>query len=298
MNDLPPGLIQRHRQWQADTIFQMKRHKRTPKRELRLLRSQITERQKELARSVELGSDALSAYMRSKLDIGDDLPVSVPSLSRIMTLDEFRTPTFPIELALAESLVGKVSRSQARHPVFWCICMLEWSKAGVLPVDLRAALLVGQSRKTQEALLEHQTRNFIRRTGGIDVERSKISVLSDCPISRAWWRRTIAIEAANASNGEIDVDTAHRILHASDKMWEEFALDALRRLTSTSHPRLRAAVICAFPAAQRGNKTTGEPKLRAVARELGRLGTSTSLQHIPWSEMRDLAASVAATVGP
>lgn len=294
MSDLPPGLIQRHQKWQADTIFEVKRHKRTPKRELRQLRSQITDRQRELIRSVERGGEALTSYMQSKLGIEDSGPVTVPSLSRIMTLEEFRNPTFQIEQALTESMAGKVSRSQARHPVFWCICILQWIKAGMLPPNLYEALLVGQGQKTEQALLEHQTRNFIRRTGGIDVVRSRISVISDCPVSRAWWRRTIATEAANASNGEIDVDHAHQVLHASDTMWEEFALDALRRLTSASHPRLRAAVICAFPEAKRDDKTTGQPQLRAVARELGRLGSTTSLQHIPWQELRDLANAAAA----
>ena len=78
MSDLSPGLIQRHRQWQADNIFQRKRHKGTPKRELRSLREQITERQQELARHVDGGTSALTDYMQDKLRITDDLLSVVP----------------------------------------------------------------------------------------------------------------------------------------------------------------------------------------------------------------------------
>ena len=292
MTDLPPRLAQRHRQWQANIIYQKKRHKGVSKRELRALRSQITARQKELAQRVDDGPAALTAYMRSVLGpIGD---VSVPVLNRVMTLDEFRDPTFKVELALAESMAGQLSRSLARQPSFWYICMSEWIDAGMLPADLYHALLVGQSRQTQQDLLEHQTRNFIRRTGGIDVERSRISVISDCPVSRAWWRRTIAGDIAAGSEGEIDINTAHRVLHANNDEWENFALDALKRITVTSHPRLRAAVVCQFQDASRENENAaGRPRLQAVARELGRLGTTTSMRHIPWSELRELAAAAA-----
>lgn len=293
MSDLSPGLIQRHRQWQADNIFQRKRHKGTSKRELRGLREQITERQQELARHVDGGTSALTDYMQDKLRITDDLLSVVPSLSRKMTLDEFRDPPFEIELALAKSMVGQITRSQARQPAFWFVSMLEWIRSDMLPANLSEALLVGQSRATQQELLEHQTRNFIRRTGGIDVERGKISVLSDCSVSRAWWRRTIAEDAAHASNGEMDADSAHRILHAHNDEWESFALDALRRLTVTSHPSLRAAVLCAFPNAKRGDGATNRPKLQATARSLGRLGLTASVQHIPWRELRDLAEKAA-----
>lgn len=296
MSDLSPGLIQRHRQWQADSIFEQKRHKGTPKRELRGLREQITERQRELVRYVDSGTSALTDYMQDKLRITDDLLSVVPSLSRKMTLDEFRDPTFEIELALAKSMVGQITRAQARQPAFWFVSILEWIRSDMLPANLSEALLVGQSRATQQELLEHQTRNFIRRTGGIDVVRGNISVLSDCSVSRAWWRRTIAEDAAQASNGEIDVDSAHRILHAHNDEWEGFALDALRRLPVTSHPHLRAAVLCAFPDAKRGDGAAKRPKLQATARNLGRLGPTASMRHIPWSELRDLAATAARSV--
>ena len=190
MSDLSPGLIQRHRQWQADSIFEQKRHKGVTKRDLRALRAQIAERQKDLAQCVDQGSTALVNYMRAVLGSNSELPIAVPALSRVMTLEEFRDPTFEIEQVLTESMAGQIPRSLAHQPAFWYACMAEWIEAGVLPANLHDALLVGQRRKTQQALLDHQTRNFIRRTGGIDVVRNRISVISDCPVSRAWWRRT------------------------------------------------------------------------------------------------------------
>ena len=299
MSDLSPGLIQRHRQWQADSIFEQKRHKGVAKRDLRALRAQIAERQKDLAQHVDQGSTALANYMRAVLGSSSELPVAVPVLSRVMTLEEFRDPTFEIEQLLTESMAGQIPRSLARQPAFWYACMAEWIEAGVLPANLHDALLVGQRRKTQQALLDHQTRNFIRRTGGIDVVRNRISVISDCPVSRAWWRRTVASDIEAAAEGEIDVGTAHRVLHANNDEWENFAMDALKRITVTSHPRLRAAVVCQFSNARRDKEMdAGRPQLQAVARELGRLGVTVSMQHIPWSEMRELAASAAATVGP
>lgn len=287
-----PGLVERHRKWQVNSIFQKKYHKGESKREQRKKRVQIQSRQQEIDNRVRQGAAALANYMRSAIDIPTPSPFNIPEFNIKLTPNEFLDPPFELEQRIAASLAGQVSRAHASHPAFWFTCHAKWISTGKFVDDLPQAMLAGQNIANKQGLLEHQTRNFIRRTGGIDVVRSRTSVFSDCTIARAWWRREIASDAAKASQGELDVDTAHRILSINNPAWESFVTDALRRVPVANHARLRAAILCQFEDAGVDAKAA-PPNLRAVGRELARLGASASLQHIPWPELLEVAKEAA-----
>lgn len=298
MSDLRPGLLQKHWAWQANVIFQGKRHRSRSKREIRELRRQITKRQSALETAVKGGRIPLAEYMAKAIGIEGDLPFKPPQFPLRLTADQFLEPPCNVERQLAEGF-GAVTRAEACRTTYWFVSHIAWLQGDALPEDTVKCFLIGQSRPTRQDLREHQTRNFIRRTGGIDVERFRISVLSDCPVSRAWWRWRVAVDAAASSEGTLDAETAHRILHADNAAWEALAMDSLRHVPVTSHSRLRAAVLCQFPDARRGEPgPDGHPWLRSVGRELARLGPSVSLKHIPWTELLELAQTAKQVTRP
>ena len=288
---IAPSFVQRHREWQSNVIYEPKRHKNLKKREVRDLRKQISARQNRLEVAVRGGSSVLALHLRETLRVPTALPFTPAPLAMKFSSADFKNPTLELERDLTDGWTGVVTRQLASQPAYWVTSLITWLEDNLLPLDLDQMLLVGQKRSTKQALLEHQTRNLIRRTGGIDVVRGHVSVLSECPTSRAWWRRRIAEEAAEASEGDLDSLTAHRVLHADNSEWESFAVDSLRRIPVSNHSRLRAAVICQFPDAVRlGAGVEGKPQLQLVARELARYGPTASLQHIPWHELLDIAS--------
>lgn len=248
-------------------------------------RREVNARQLELVAAVAAGSEACSQYLLRQLRVDDEgaLRSAVPSLPNPLTASELlRLPRYAEE-RIAESLTS-VSATEAATPAFWAACHAIWIAQGNFD-DLVASFLEGPKATDAEA----RTRNFLRRTGGLERVRGKVSVLVNCPISMAWWRvRTAHDISTAAANGSLDFATAHEILH-DPTIWAELTGLSVKRLTSLNASNARAAAITAL--VQRdtlGSEVT--VKLRkahcqGALRAVARLSHSFSLNTIPWQHL-------------
>ena len=105
-----------------------------------------------------------------------------------------------LERTLSKSWDGQIRRRDASRPVFWTLAHIRWLEEGQLGDQIEETLLRGGGRDSTE---DQRTRNLLRRVGGLPHVRGKVSVLSDSPISRAWWRGSVASEIADAAADDI-----------------------------------------------------------------------------------------------
>ena len=248
-------------------------------------RREVKARQLELVAAVASGSAECSRYLLRQLRVTDEeaLRSAVPSLPNPLTASELlRLPRYAEE-RIAESL-SNVSPAEAATPAFWAACHAIWIEQGNFD-DLVAGFLEGPKADNAEA----RTRNFLRRTGGLERVRGKVSVLVNCPISMAWWRvRTAHDVAAADANVSLDFAAAHETLH-DPTIWAELTGLSVKRLTSLNASNARAAAIAAL--AQRDTLGNGiTVKLRkahcqGALRSVARLSHSFSLNTIPWQQL-------------
>lgn len=248
-------------------------------------RREVNARQLELVAAVAAGSAVCSQYLLRHLRVTDEeaLRSAVPPLPNPLTASELlRLPRYA-EVRIAESLAA-VSPAEAATPVFWAACHAVWIGQGNFD-DLVAGFLEGPKADNAEA----RTRNFLRRTGGLERVRGKVSVLVNCPISMAWWRvRTARDIASVAPSGSLDFDAAHEVLHDAT-IWAELTGLSVKRLTSLNASKARAAAIVAL--AQSDSLASGVTvKLRkahcqGALRSVARLSHSFSLDTIPWDQL-------------
>lgn len=248
-------------------------------------RREINARQLELVAAVAAGSEACARYLLRQLRVDDEAALSsaVPSLPNPLTASELlRLPRYAEE-RIAESLTS-VSAAEAATPAFWAACHAIWIEQGNFD-DLVVGFLEGPKATNAEA----RTRNFLRRTGGLERVRGKVSVLVNCPISMAWWRvRTAHDISTAAANGSLDFATAHEILH-DPTIWAELTGLSVKRLTSLNAPKARAAAIAALVQSDTlGDQVTvklRKARCQGALRAVARLSHSFSLNTIPWQQL-------------
>lgn len=248
-------------------------------------RDEIRVRQRALIDAVAQGPAALCQYLLRTLRVTDTTALhdAVPPLPNPLTAAAMqRLPRYDEE-KIAESL-QRVTPPEAATPVFWTACHAIWIEQGYFE-DLVASFLEGPGTRDSEA----RTRNFLRRTGGLERVRGKVSVLVNCPIAMAWWRVRTAREIVEVSEETgVEFSTAHELLH-DPTIWAELTGLSVKRLTSLNAPRARAAAMVAL--IERGTidndvkaslkKTRCQGALRAV----GRLSHSFSLNATPWQTL-------------
>ena len=218
--------------WQRSMVFEKKRYKhRADKGDSE--RAIVRRRQEILTNAVQGGPWLLGRYLRDELGVGRDTTIGALPLTRsALTVNEYLTPPMELEAELGRSWADKVRPRRASKSVFWLLCHIVWIEQGRLGTgDLSDCLLNGPGKGTSE----QQARNFLRRTGGIYI-RGKTSPLSDCTLARAWWRYHLSCEVAEASDGRISREMAHRVLHVNRPAWETLVTDSLRRLVALNHP--------------------------------------------------------------
>ena len=247
--------------------------------------SEIKARQRELINAVAQGPAALNQYLLRMLRVTDAaaLRTAVPPLPNPLTAAAMqRLPRYDEE-KIADSL-RSVSPAEAATPVFWTACHAIWVEHRDFD-DLVASFLEGPGTRDSEA----RTRNFLRRTGGLERVRGKVSVLVNCPIAMAWWRVRTAREIAEVSEDTIvEFSTAHELLH-DPTIWAELTGLSVKRLTSLNAPRARAAAMVAL--AQRGTigneikASLKKARCQGALRAIGRLGHSFSLNSTPWQAL-------------
>ena len=250
--------------------------------------SALDRRQRELLAAVERGPAALARYLRARLGLGADEATGAPPFPRAsLTPDQYRNPSAALEAELATAWEGYVHRGPASQPLFWLLCHLEWIAQGRID-GLEEALTLGGGGGDRTP--DQRTRNLLRRTGGLPHVRGAVSVFSDCPLARAWWRCRLAGEAARASNGLADREAAHRALRGT--AWEALAAASLRDDTAAiNQPAARAAMVAALADRDRPSRM----EVSAMSSALADCARTRSLAHVPWDELRDIALRAVAS---
>lgn len=252
--------------------------------------TEVADRQAELRDAVHGGSAALAVYLRSELRLAEDAAADALALPRPLDPSEFRDPPFQLERQIFEGWRDAAKARFASQSLFWTRNHAVWINQGYLGEQLAPALLgalqTGKAMATDEAA----TRNLLRRLGGLPHVRGKVSVLQDCPLSRCWWRGRIAASAARASQGELDEETAHCVLHASNDAWDRFAGDSVKRITAINHPSVRAAIICQYRNASRETGGLDSLEMQDATRLLARYGPPLVFDTVDWSELLEMSA--------
>ena len=254
--------------------------------------------QDELIAAVRAGPQALAILMRGKLGLGVRQEIGAPELPRPLTSSEFRDPPLALERDLCGSL-SDLTPAIAAQPAFWTACHLAWTEADCFEPPLEPFFLGAKVSGKMPATTDRAVRNLFRRIGGLPHERGKLSVLANCPISCAWWRRHVARLAAAESKRVGDpfsVKDAQRVLHAGSDAWARLVGDSVRRITVVNSSRLHAALIAEYFDAARDKRGLPAGELQAVVRELATFGTTLCFDTVPWNELRAMVArAVAAT---
>ena len=285
MKPITPQDEQRFSDWQRGLTLWNKRDQ-SP--------AEVAERQRELRDAVHSGSAALAAYLRSELELAEGGAADAPTLPLPLDPSEFRDPPFQLERQIFETWRAVVKARFASQSLFWTRSHVLWIEQGYLGEQLAPALLgalqTGKPMSTDEAA----TRNLLRRLGGLPHVRGKVSVIQDCPLSRCWWRGQIAASAASASHGELDEETAHRVLHTSNDAWDRLAGDSVKRITAVNHPSVRAAIICQYRNASRETGGLDSHEMQDAVRLLARHGPPLVFDTVDWSELLEMSAAAVA----
>lgn len=252
-------------------------------------RSEVLPLQQGLVDAAEAGPAACSGYLLARLGVTDRAALSqaVPALPAPLTVSEMQRLPVYAEQRIATALNGVVALSEAATPAFWAACHAVWISERMF--DDTVGCFLGTAASSS---VDSMARNFMRRTGGLECVRGKVSVLTDCPVSAAFWKVRTAQEAAGAAPaGELDFDKAHRILH-DPVVWPELAGRSVRSLTALNAPRAKAAVVaalaCCWPAEGR-HSATARRAVGGVLKAVGRLGHGRSLSLVPWEELYSAA---------
>ena len=248
----------------------------------------VAERQKELRQVVYEGPIAFANYMRDQLGVRPDSFIDAPALPGAVGAVEYRDPPFPLERSLCKSWDGLIHRSEASRPAFWTLAHIKWLEDGQLGDQITDTFLRGGGRDSTE---DQRIRNLLRRIGGLPHVRGKVSVLSDSPISRAWWRGNIASEISNAAADDLAFEAVdvHRVLHSHNDAWARLVGDSVHRITVMNQPRARAVIVKLYEGASRENRPIPPQEMQLVARLISRHSVSLAFEHIDWDELTEIA---------
>ena len=276
----------RFEDWQRQLIYEQKLYRNQDSEAARETQRRVAQEQKTLADAIEAGPSAAFAYLLRRLgvseaDIGAD---TIPLLPKPLTVAEMRSLPAFAEEQIAIRLHQSIFPAQAADPAFWTLCHAFWMRSFLFGGDLKAVFFDGPKADNAEA----RTRNFLRRVGGLRRVRGNVSPLTDCPISVAWWRLRMALEASEeaARHGDrLTTTEAHEALR-QPTVWENLTLWSVRRVTSLSAPRARAAVVAVLARhADVPSGTKATQRVQSVMRSVARVGHSHSYFDTPWSRL-------------
>ena len=241
--------------------------------------AQVNSRQEELAQALDAGAGALAQYLRQELDLEQTSLTELPALPRQLAPEEAFHPPIGLEVTLYGAWESVISRQRASYPAFWTICHIRWLEEGLLGDDPDACFSTGVPGK-KESSLDNRARDLLRRLGGLPIARGSVSVFSDCPLARAWWKRNLALQASQHAPG-LTIDAAHQALHRSNQIYEELVRLSVRRITSINHPRTRAAIVAHIASVENIKRE----EVQAIAQALARQGLTYSLDLLPWDDL-------------
>ena len=276
-------------EWHKSHVFLNRSRYGEPDSEVRKKKeTEFARRQRALAAIVKRGPTVFAAHLREILGIPADVAIGVPALPRKLTPSEFRNPSLELEIEIAEAL-RDLTAFQASQPLFWTVCHTQWLEEDQLDRNTADYLLGHSTTGKPEKELDRAMRNLMRRLGGLHLERGKVSVLSDCPIARAWWRARIACEATGYPGMTLTPVEAHTILHASNQAWGTLVGRAVKRITVINHPQARAAILSQLSGVDRDeSKINGQPLesiVSVASQALAQFGVTRSIPHQPLDEL-------------
>ncbi len=276
--------------WQKDMIFEVALHGQWEAADPQV-KALVRRRQQELRSAVDGGYRALGSYLRRKLQIGRYETIGAPPFPRAeLAPAEFLQLSAELETELAEAWLGPVGPGLASQPLFWTLCHLEWleeGRFGVTGKRLHEAFLLGGGGSGRPR--ERETRNFLRRTGGLHAARGARSVFSDCPLARAWWRHRLAEEVERAGSWRTPRATASHVFGADNQAWEQLATSSLRartwHSTCINQPRVRAAIVKRLAERFEQTGSIGRKDVLEIVQAFDRQDGWWSYEQVPWDEM-------------
>lgn len=255
--------------------------------------------QAQLAEVVRGGSKALVEYLITELGLDGSSSYGAPMLPRRLTAGEAGDPPAELEKEIAEAFsdanpsggIHPVTPELAIRPVFWTIAHVQWLRNDLIEEDWVLKL----EGKNDDAT----ARNACRRLGGLHHIRGRLSVLNDCPISRAWWRVRIAKQSAEAVKDEavkddcLSTERAYRALK-HNALWAELIGGCVRNVAVVNEPRVLAAICVNISRNFKYGSTPPKNYARDIARTLARHSSSVSLHVVQFEELLRICDQAAA----
>lgn len=287
------------RDWQGNLIFQAKRYKNQTEESKRAIQQATVERQRALVAAIARGPNAVREFLCAGLEPSEaaTLLSKLPSLPAALTEAEMTQTTLQVDREVSRTLDDwGITPMLAAESSFWALCHARWIGDDAFP-DGVARVFAGGDKTSSDS--EALTRTFLRRTCGLPVERGNTSVITDCPLSAAWWRHRIAMEVSDTlvEEGEVlTIAQAHRVLQGS-VVWETFVMNLIRRLASINAPRARAAVVLALHDHSRQNEGRSTPReiVSNCMQGVAQLGERYSFAFVEWDRLRESATAGTAT---
>lgn len=281
------------RDWQSGLIYQGKRHKSQSEADQTAIRQDTARRQQVLAEAIARGPHAVRDFLCNMTSSPEAVALltQLPALPRPLTEAEMAQTTFHVDREVSRVLDDwGITPMLAGESSFWALCHARWIGDEMFP-DGVARVFAGGEKTTAD--LEAMTRTFLRRICGLPVERGNTSVITDCPLSAAWWRYRLAVEVSDTlvNEGEaLTVAQAHRVLQGS-VVWETFVMNMIRRLASVNAPRARAAVVLALHEHSMRNEGRTVPRevVFDCMQRTAQLGDRFSFALIEWDRLAETA---------
>ena len=282
------------RDWQSGLIYQGKRHKSQSEAGQTAIRQDTARRQQVLAEAIAHGPHAVREFLCNMTSSPEAVALltQLPALPRPLTGAEMAQTTLHVDREVSRVLDDwGITPMLAGESSFWALCHARWIGDEMFP-DGVARVFAGGDKTASDT--EAMTRTFLRRVCGLPVERGNTSVITDCPLSAAWWRHRLAVEVSDTlvNEGEVlTVAQAHRVLQGS-VVWETFVLNMIRRLASVNAPRARAAVVLALHEYSMRNdgRTVPREVVFDCMQRTAQLGDRFSFALIDWAPLAGAAA--------
>lgn len=282
------------RDWQSGLIYQGKRHKSQSEADQTAIRQDTARRQQVLAQAIAHGPQAVREFLCNMTSSPETVALltQLPALPRPLTEAEMAQTTLHVDREVSRVLDDwGITPMLAGESSFWALCHARWIGDEMFP-DGVARVFAGGDKTASDT--EAMTRTFLRRVCGLPVERGNTSVITDCPLSAAWWRHRLADEVSDTlvNEGEVlTVAQAHRVLQGS-VVWETFVLNMIRRLASVNAPRARAAVVLALHEYSMRNdgRTVPREVVFDCMQRTAQLGDRFSFALIDWAPLAGAAA--------
>ncbi|MYI27920.1 MAG: hypothetical protein F4064_07480 [Acidimicrobiales bacterium] len=282
------------RDWQSGLIYQGKRHKSQSEADQIAIRQDTARRQQVLVEALARGPHAVRDFLCDMTSSPEAVALltQLPALPRPLTEAEMAQTTFHVDREVSRVLNDwGITPMLAGESSFWALCHARWIGDEMFPDGVTRVFAGGEKTASDT---EAMTRTFLRRVCGLPVERGNTSVITDCPLSAAWWRHRLAVEVSDTlvNEGEaLTVAQAHRVLQGS-VVWETFVLNMIRRLASVNAPRARAAVVLALHEYSMRNdgRTVPREVVFDCMQRTAQLGDRFSFALIDWAPLAGAAA--------